>query len=132
MDILFRTGLSGALSGFTTVLLFLSLFNYIIDAYLMYAASALAISTVVRSASRSGFLFFVTGIYERLNARIATTVLGAMAAASESPILSYLNGAGVSTNSDPDPIRAQEVRSPSATQVEVRTFVDFDIILRLV
>ncbi|CCO32472.1 putative transporter C569,05c [Rhizoctonia solani AG-1 IB] len=82
MDILFRTGLSGALSGFTTVLLFLSLFNYIIDAYLMYAASALAISTVVRSASRSGFLFFVTGIYERLNARIATTVLGAMAAAT--------------------------------------------------
>ncbi|CCO36176.1 putative MFS-type transporter C409,08 [Rhizoctonia solani AG-1 IB] len=48
IHILFRTGLSGALSWFTIVLLFLSLFNYIIDTYLMCAASALAISTVVR------------------------------------------------------------------------------------
>ncbi|CEL64080.1 hypothetical protein RSOLAG1IB_11064 [Rhizoctonia solani AG-1 IB] len=39
-------------------------------------------STVVRSASGSGFLFFAIGIYERLNPRIASTVLGAMAAAA--------------------------------------------------
>ncbi|CCO32469.1 putative MFS-type transporter C409,08 [Rhizoctonia solani AG-1 IB] len=77
----FVPAFSGALSGFTIVLLFLSLFNYIIDAYLMYAASALAISTVVRSAFGAGFPLFATSMYEKLNPRIASTVLGAIAAA---------------------------------------------------
>ncbi|KAF8687127.1 MFS general substrate transporter, partial [Rhizoctonia solani] len=77
----FAPAFSGALSGFTIVLLFLSLFNYIIDAYLMYAASALAISTVVRSAFGAGFPLFATSMYEKLNPRIASTVLGAIAAA---------------------------------------------------
>ncbi|QRW15487.1 major facilitator superfamily transporter [Ceratobasidium sp. AG-Ba] len=70
---------SGALSGFSIVLLFLSLFNYIIDAYLMFAASALAISTVVRSMFGAGFPLFATNMYENLNPRIASTVLGAIA-----------------------------------------------------
>ncbi|KAG9091254.1 hypothetical protein FRC07_011883 [Ceratobasidium sp. 392] len=70
---------SGALSGFSIVLLFLALFNYIIDAYLMYAASALAISTVVRSMFGAGFPLFATNMYEELNPRIASTVLGAIA-----------------------------------------------------
>ncbi|KAL5636342.1 hypothetical protein ACGC1H_004977 [Rhizoctonia solani] len=77
----FAPAFSGALSGFSIVLLFLSLFNYIIDAYLMYAASALAISTVVRSAFGAGFPLFATNMYEQLNPRIASTVLGAIAAA---------------------------------------------------
>ncbi|CAE6450446.1 unnamed protein product [Rhizoctonia solani] len=77
----FAPAFSGALSGFTIVLLFLSLFNYIIDAYLMYAASALAISTVVRSAFGAGFPLFATDMYEKLNPRIASTVLGGIAAA---------------------------------------------------
>jgi hypothetical protein len=74
---------SGALSGFSIVLLFLSLFNYIIDAYLMFAASALAISTVVRSAFGAGFPLFATQMYVQLNPRIASTVLGAIAILSE-------------------------------------------------
>ncbi|KAG8856690.1 hypothetical protein FRB91_000395 [Serendipita sp. 411] len=41
--------------GASVVLLFLSLFNYLIDAYLLVAASALASSTVVRSAFGAGF-----------------------------------------------------------------------------
>ena len=75
----FAPAFSGALSGFSIVLLFLALFNYIIDAYLMYAASALAISTVVRSAFGAGFPLFATQMYESLNPRIASTVLGAIA-----------------------------------------------------
>lgn len=47
--------MAGLGSGLAIVLLFLSLFNYIIDAYLTVAASALASSTVVRSAFGAGF-----------------------------------------------------------------------------
>lgn len=47
--------LAGFGLGFAVILLFLSLFNYIIDAYLPVAASALAASTVVRSAFGAGF-----------------------------------------------------------------------------
>ncbi|KAF8595800.1 MFS general substrate transporter [Ceratobasidium sp. AG-I] len=75
----FAPAFSGALSGFSIVLLFLSLFNYIIDAYLMYAASALAISTVVRSAFGAGFPLFATSMYERLDPRVASSILGAIA-----------------------------------------------------
>ncbi|CAE6425089.1 unnamed protein product [Rhizoctonia solani] len=82
----FAPAFSGALSGFSIVLLFLSLFNYIIDAYLMYAASALAISTVVRSAFGAGFPLFATSMYEKLNPRIASTVL-ALTALMETPVI---------------------------------------------
>lgn len=47
--------LAGFGVGLSLLMLFLSLFNYIIDAYLMVAASALAASTVVRSAFGAGF-----------------------------------------------------------------------------
>jgi hypothetical protein len=47
--------LAGFGVGLSLIMLFLSLFNYIIDAYLMVAASALAASTVVRSAFGAGF-----------------------------------------------------------------------------
>jgi len=63
--------------GLSLVFLFLSLFNYIIDAYLLVAASALAASTVVRSAFGAGFPLFGTAMYEKLDPRIASTVLAA-------------------------------------------------------
>ena len=47
--------LAGLGTGLSIVMLFLSLFNYIIDAYLPVAASALAASTVVRSAFGAAF-----------------------------------------------------------------------------
>jgi len=47
--------LAGLGVGLSLIMLFLSLFNYIIDAYLTVAASALAASTVVRSAFGAGF-----------------------------------------------------------------------------
>jgi len=47
--------MAGFGTGVALIMLFLSLFNYIIDAYLAVAASALASSTVVRSAFGAGF-----------------------------------------------------------------------------
>ncbi|PVG00830.1 putative mfs-multidrug-resistance transporter [Serendipita vermifera] len=63
--------------GLSLIMLFLSLFNYIIDAYILVAASALASSTVVRSAFGAGFPLFGSQMYEKLDPRIASTVLAA-------------------------------------------------------
>ncbi|KZO99101.1 MFS general substrate transporter [Calocera viscosa TUFC12733] len=65
--------------GFGVVLIFLSLFNYIVDAYLMVAASALAAATIIRSLFGAGFPLFATQMYDRLNPRWASTLLGCLA-----------------------------------------------------
>ncbi|KAG8857218.1 hypothetical protein FRB96_005893 [Tulasnella sp. 330] len=66
---------SGLPMGIGVILIFLALFNYIIDAYLMVAASALAASTVVRSIFGAGFPTFATQMYEKLSPRWASTLL---------------------------------------------------------
>ncbi|TCD68281.1 hypothetical protein EIP91_011247 [Steccherinum ochraceum] len=71
--------LAGLAIGFSITWIFLSLFNYIIDAYLFVAASALASSTVVRSLAGAGFPLFATQMYETLNPRWASTLLGCIA-----------------------------------------------------
>jgi len=71
--------MSGLTLGWSTVWIFLSLFNYIIDAYLFVAASALSASTVARSAFGAGFPLFATQMYDTLNPRWASTLLGFIA-----------------------------------------------------
>lgn len=50
-----------------------------IDAYLFVAASALAANTVVRSVFGAAFPLFATQMYDALNARWASTLLGCFA-----------------------------------------------------
>lgn len=71
--------LAGGGLGFSTIWIFLALFNYIIDAYLFVAASALAANTVVRSLFGAGFPLFATQMFEALNPRWASTLLGLVA-----------------------------------------------------
>lgn len=68
--------MAGLVMGFSIVLIFLGLFNYLVDAYLIVAASAIASSTVVRSTFGAGFPLFATNMYEKLNPRWASTLLG--------------------------------------------------------
>ena len=70
---------SGIPMGVAIVFLFLGLFNYTIDAYLFVAASALSAMTVVRSLFGAGFPLFATQMYEQLNPRWASTLLGCLA-----------------------------------------------------
>ena len=65
--------------GFGTVWIFLALINYMIDAYLFVAASALAANTVVRSLFGAGFPLFANQMYVKLNPRWASTLLGCIA-----------------------------------------------------
>ncbi|KAI5835231.1 MFS general substrate transporter [Schizophyllum commune Tattone D] len=73
--------IAGGLMGMSICMLFMSLFNYIIDAYLHAAASALAANTVCRSIFGAAFPLFATQMYNALNPRWASSLLGFVAAA---------------------------------------------------
>ncbi|KAJ4983452.1 major facilitator superfamily transporter [Stagonosporopsis vannaccii] len=70
---------AGALFGFGMVLLYMSLTNYIVDAYLGYAASALAASTVLRSVAGAVFPLFTGNMYATLGIHWASSVPGFLA-----------------------------------------------------
>ncbi|KAJ8520098.1 hypothetical protein ONZ45_g3022 [Pleurotus djamor] len=72
---------SGVLMGFSISWIFLPLFTYIIDAYLIAAASALASNTVIRSLAGAGFPLFAGKMYEALGPRWASSLLGFVALA---------------------------------------------------
>ncbi|KAI0053376.1 MFS general substrate transporter [Auriscalpium vulgare] len=71
--------IAGGVLGFSIFLIFLSLINYIVDAYLFVAASALAASTVVRSIFGAVFPLFARQMFEAMNPRWASTLLGFIA-----------------------------------------------------
>ncbi|VDC02267.1 unnamed protein product [Peniophora sp. CBMAI 1063] len=70
---------AGGLMGFSILLVFLSLMNYIVDMYLMVAATALAANTVVRSIFGASFPLFASQMFTALNPRWASTLLGCFA-----------------------------------------------------
>ncbi|CAO1628434.1 unnamed protein product [Parajaminaea phylloscopi] len=73
--------LAGALLGFALLFIFVGLFNYIVDAYLAAAASALSGNTVVRSAFGAGFPLFARQMYMKLGTQWASSLLGFLALA---------------------------------------------------
>jgi len=72
---------AGTLFGFGMVLLYMSLTNYIVDAYQGYAASALAASTVLRSVAGAAFPLFTAGLYKNLGIHWASSLPGFLALA---------------------------------------------------
>ncbi|KAG7099111.1 hypothetical protein E1B28_000984 [Marasmius oreades] len=73
--------MSGVLTGFGICWIFLGLFNYIIDTYLISAATALSVTTVVRSIFGAAFPLFGAQMYEALSPRWASSLLGFVAIA---------------------------------------------------
>ncbi|KAG2141127.1 MFS general substrate transporter [Suillus bovinus] len=71
--------MAGTLMGLSSIWIFLALFNYIIDVYLIAAASALAANTVFRSAAGAVFPLFASQMYTALDPRWASTLLGCIA-----------------------------------------------------
>lgn len=65
--------------GASILFIFLGLFNYIIDAYLFVAASALSANTIVRSFFGAGFPLFASQMYNKLNPQWASSLLGFIA-----------------------------------------------------
>ncbi|KAK6846313.1 bicyclomycin resistance protein [Apiospora arundinis] len=71
---------AGLFIGFGILCVFLPCFNYIVDAYLPLAASAVAANIILRSSIAAGFPLFSTQMFKGLGAQWACTILGCLAA----------------------------------------------------
>jgi DHA1 family multidrug resistance protein-like MFS transporter len=71
--------LSGLFTGFGIFSIFLSLLNYIVDAYLMFAASAIAANTFMRSIFGGIFPLFATYMFNGMGIQWASTLVGCVA-----------------------------------------------------
>ncbi|KAL4903411.1 hypothetical protein BDW74DRAFT_179828 [Aspergillus multicolor] len=60
--------------GFGIVLVFLSVINYLVDSYTIYAASVLAANSVLRSLFGAAFPLFTTQMYDELGTRWASSI----------------------------------------------------------
>lgn len=71
--------LSGLLTGFGLLAIFLQALNYLVDAYLMFAASAIAANTFLRSLAGAGFPLFSQYMFKALKVNWTGTLLGCVA-----------------------------------------------------
>lgn len=82
--------------GFGMVLIFLSIMNYLIDSYTIFAASVLAGNGVIRSVFGAAFPLFTTQMYSRLGIHWASSVPAFLAVACiPLPFLFYKYGAQI-------------------------------------
>lgn len=88
--------LSGLCTGFGIFSVFLQLLNYIVDAYLMFAASAIAGNTFLRSLFGCIFPLFATYMFDGMGIEWASTLLGCVALALVPlPVLFLLKGKSI-------------------------------------
>ena len=85
--------LSGLFTGFGLLAIFICCFNYLIDTYLMFAASVIAGNTFLRSIAAAGFPLFARQMFNGLGIEWAGTLLGGFAfCLVPIPVLFYLYG----------------------------------------
>ncbi|KAG8528107.1 uncharacterized protein KY384_007023 [Bacidia gigantensis] len=72
--------LSGLFTGFGLLSIFLQSLNYLVDAYLMFAASAIAANTFLRSIFGGVFPLFATYMFNAIHINWTGTLLGCVAA----------------------------------------------------
>jgi hypothetical protein len=74
--------------------------SYLVDTYLIYAASALAGHTIIRSATGAAFPLFTTQMFVNLGINWAATLLGSIALLlAPMPFLFYKYGSRIRTKS---------------------------------
>jgi MFS family permease len=82
--------------GFGMVLVFLSIMNYLIDSYTIFAASVLAANSVLRSCFGAAFPLFTTQMYSKLGIHWASSIPAFLALACVPfPFLFYRYGAQI-------------------------------------
>ncbi|KAL1856687.1 hypothetical protein Plec18170_003658 [Paecilomyces lecythidis] len=89
---------AGVPFGFGMVLVFLSVMNYLIDAYTIFAASVLAANSVLRSCFGAAFPLFTTYMYNNLGIHWASSIPAFLAVACiPFPFLFYKYGPAIRT-----------------------------------
>ncbi|KZF19872.1 MFS general substrate transporter [Xylona heveae TC161] len=87
---------AGVPFGFGMVFVFLSVFNYLIDSYTIFAASVLAANAVLRSLFGTAFPLFTTYMYHNLGIHWASSIPAFLAVACVPfPFLFYKYGAQI-------------------------------------
>jgi hypothetical protein len=82
--------------GFGMVLIFLSIMNYLIDSYTIFAASVLAGNGIIRSVFGAAFPLFTSQMYARLGIHWASSIPAFLAVACiPLPFLFYKYGASI-------------------------------------
>ncbi|KAJ5901887.1 hypothetical protein N7495_002415 [Penicillium taxi] len=124
---------AGVPFGFGMVLVFLSIMNYLIDAYTIFAASVLAANSVLRSCFGAAFPLFTTYMYENLGIHWASTIPAFLALACVPfPFLFYKYGAQIRTRckfaaqSDAFMRNLQEQSKAAAAIAEKEEDTEFD------
>ncbi|EQB44397.1 putative transporter [Colletotrichum sp. SAR 10_70] len=85
--------LSGLFTGFGLMSIFLQALNYLVDAYLMFAASAIAGNTFLRSLCGAGFPLFASYMFNGMGIEYASTLLGCVAVVlAPIPVIFYIWG----------------------------------------
>lgn len=113
--------LSGLFTGFGLFTIFLQLLNYIIDAYLMFAASAIAGNTFLRSLIGAIFPLFARYMYEGIGINYGQTLIGAIAVVLVPlPFFFHFFGKKIRAKSKfaPAPDIEQDKRRDEETRVE--------------
>ncbi|KAL9633035.1 MAG: hypothetical protein Q9204_003560 [Flavoplaca sp. TL-2023a] len=104
--------LSGLLTGFGLLAIFLQSLNYLVDAYLMFAASAIAANTFLRSLCGAGFPLFATYMFNGLGVQWAGSLLGFVALALVPiPVIFWKYGARIRARSTFAPITPKNAPS---------------------
>lgn len=92
--------LSGIFTGFGLMSIFLQALNYLVDAYLMFAASAIAGNTFMRSLAGAGFPLFARQMFQGMGIQWAATLLGCVAVALATlPFIFYKYGGKIRARS---------------------------------
>lgn len=106
---------SGLLTGFGLMSIFLQALNYLVDAYLMFAASAIAGNTFLRSLCGAGFPLFASYMFNGMGINWASTLLGCVAVALiPIPIIFYIYGHKIRQKSRIAPTAPPKPTAPHA------------------
>ncbi|PGH07948.1 hypothetical protein AJ80_07929 [Polytolypa hystricis UAMH7299] len=85
--------LSGLLTGYGLLVIFLQSFNYIIDVYILFAASAIAANSILRSLAAAAFPLFSQVMFDALGVNWAGTLLACVATLlCPIPVFFYIYG----------------------------------------
>lgn len=105
--------------------IFLQALNYLVDAYLMFAASAIAGNTFMRSLAGAGFPLFARQMFEGMGIQWAATLLGCVAIAlAPIPFIFHYYGARIRQKSAYAPTAPPRAPVPADTEDETPTEKD--------
>lgn len=96
--------------------IFLQSLNYLVDAYLMFAASAIAGNTFLRSLCGAAFPLFARQMFDGMGIQYASTLLGCVAAVlAPIPFIFYRYGSRIRAKSAFAPTGPASTAHPSSS-----------------